>query len=373
MSLLNAYFDAFINNIVNLIDKLPPMSDRMYDFKRKIKFAKGIGLTLSSIGAVGLIVSSFEKYSLFLLIGTLLTSLVFIIEKDATKRSLNIRFNIFFEQITQLIEKFRILRNEMEKFHSKCNFARGVGSIFSFVGIAGLAAATSGASVGFGRYTASLIGGIVTSVLVRAVDKEATQKCLADVKKLLNDFAIEMVSMEPLINYITRVLTGNDEEIAVLHGAKVRISKTFQNVQKLASEEKTVVNNGELEKLVKLLKGRNIPKLMAVLKSEGGAFAAVIEKILKMLPFLEGLLEKASVENAELLSDIAVCLQGLVQLVEIIVDVRTCLREHPTVEMIDIIVPKLESIKVDYQCILDQLSNVNNTGGLVARIGFKKL
>lgn len=283
---------------------------------------------------------------------------------------LSIRFELFFLRITQLIEKFRILRNEMAKFHKKCNFVRGVGSIFSVVGVVGLAAATGGASVAVGRYTASLIGGVVTSMFVNAVDEEATKKCLADVKKLLDDFAIEMASMEPLVNYIARVLAGNDEETAVLIGTRVNINKTYQNVEKLTSEKRAV---GELEKLVKLLKGKNIPKLIASLKSNGGAFAAIIEKILKMLPFLEDALEKASVENAELLSDIAVCLQGLVQLVEVIVDVRTCLREHPTVEMIDKIVPKLENIKIDYQCILNQLNNANNTQGLVVRIGFKKL
>lgn len=284
--------------------------------------------------------------------------------------SLSKRFEVFFVRITLLIEKFRTLRNKMAEFHKKCNFVRGVGAIFSLVGVVGLAVATAGASIPVSRYTASLFGGVVTNLLVNAVDKDASNMCLADVNRLLDDFAIEMDSMEPLVNYIARVLAGNDEETTVLIGTRKSIKKTYQNVEKLASEKRAV---GELEKLVKFLKGENIPKLIAALKSEGGAFSAIIEKVLKMLPFLEDALEKASVENAELLLDIAVLLQGLVHLVEVIVDVRTSLREHPTVEMIDRIVPKLENIKEDYQCILDQLNSDINTQGLVVRIGFKQL
>lgn len=263
----------------------------------------------------------------------------------------------FSYRTTELIKKLRRLREIMTEKHSEYSFVKVVGTVLSLVGIMGVFTLTRKTAI------SAATGGLIMNWFASAADKEVSQNILAHVKKLLDDFAIEMASVEPVVNYIVRVLAGNEEKIALFIGSRARIETSFQSAAQLANEERAI---GELQKLITLLKGKDIPKLIVHLKSEGYAFAAMIEDIFQLLPCLENTLENSSVEFVELMSDIALYLQGFIQLAVIMVDVRSCIREHPTVERIDKIVPKLESIKIEYQFIREQLININNTRGLVA-------
>lgn len=282
--------------------------------------------------------------------------------------SLNKRFDTFFKKIVQLIDKFALLRTKIATFHKNCNIAKALGTACSVAGTIAIIFASGGTGVVVGSST-GLIAGFITNLIVNAIDEDETKKFLNDIKKLMDDFAIEMASMEPVLNYIARVLEKHEEEASVLDGTKAKIDKTFHHAQNITIQQLTT---SSLEKLVNM-KSKNFPKLIAAIKGEGGPAVAAIEKIFEMLPKMEEFFSKAaSIEKFEMISGCAVYLQAFIQLAEVIVLVRSCLSEHVTVEMIDDIVPKLETIQNEYESILRQLQKMPSTSKtIVTKIGFE--
>lgn len=261
--------------------------------------------------------------------------------------SINARFNNFFLDIDSIIKRIETLRNKMAYFSSNCNLARGV----AFVGAIGFGVMT-------GDIGTALFGSILGFCCVNSNDEVETKKCIANVKRLLDSFAIEMTSMEPVVDQIARVLQKNEEESAVLLSTRMRLSATFNHIHIISNQEREI---SALVAIVGRLREVDFVRLLSSIRASNDSTAAAIKRIFQLLPSLEEYVN--DLENREkrmdlaLMTSLASCLELFVHLVTF-VSIGDCLREHPTVELIDDIVPKLKSIKRDYQCILDQLNGI---------------
>lgn len=258
--------------------------------------------------------------------------------------SINARFSNFFLDIDSIIRRMETMRNEMANFSSNCNFARGL-----------VAAGAIGFGVMTGGVGTAVFGTILCFCCVNSTDEVETKKCFASVKALLDSFAIEMTSMEPIIDQIAKVLQKNQEESAVLLSTRMRSSATFNHARLIANQEQEM---SALVAIVGRLKEVNFVRLISGIRATNGSMAAAVNRIFQLLPLLEEYINDAeNHKDSALMTSLASCLELFVHLVTF-VSAGDCLREHPTVELIDDIVPKLKSIKRDYKCILDQLNGI---------------
>lgn len=272
--------------------------------------------------------------------------------------SINARFINFFDDINRIIRRMEALRNEMANFSSNCNVARGV-----------VAIGAVGFSVMTGGIGAAVLGSLFGLASINSADEEATKKCIASVKRLLNSFAIEMTSMEPIIDQIARVLEKNEEESAVLQSTRMRSSATINHAFILSNQERPI---SDLVVTVSRLREVNFVRLISSIRATNGRLADSVKRIFELLPILENYVnDPENHRDSALMTSLVSCLELFVHLVTF-VSIGDCLREHPTVELINEIVPKLESIKRDYQSILDQLNGIRIAErGFHAQIGLR--
>lgn len=259
--------------------------------------------------------------------------------------SLNDAFAVMSKKIDGLINELEVLKVEMADFHRRCNVARGIGTAFTIAGTVATTAASAGSAAPVALPISLMIGGWVTNVLTKLVDNEETTKCVGDIKKIVRELADAIEAMEPIINYIARAYPNEGSEASVLAASRARIGKAFENLRKILDESVPISN---LENIAFARVGI-FPQLF--LGMMGGGTLGGIAIGSSQFPVIHDLFSS--------FPHYYVCLNVVFQLVEVIVLIRSCMRKHVTVEMIDDIVKKLKDMKVDYQRILDQFIRVN--------------
>lgn len=289
--------------------------------------------------------------------------------------SLNDRFDQFLEHTAELIEKLEKLKTEMQTFHRQVNAARGAGSTVEVVGATatfvgtvvrlikmwnpqigylaeiGMDTIDNIALMGLGGVAA----GATSNYIVDVVDKDATIKCMAQIMRLLDEFEnVELASMAQIMGFVERVLEKDEEEATVFAAIRLKIELTLRNIQNAANRPEVLDN---LDRIVNL-KYKIFPQLFAVLTTEKGSEAASeILKFFEKLPLLEKIIkESPSIEKVTQAASVLLFVNLILHIAEMVKAIRSCGREHVTVEVINDIVPKLKSIRRELANMRDQLN-----------------
>lgn len=227
--------------------------------------------------------------------------------------SLKGQLDIFLTIIDKLMQKFSTIREKVDPDIKLRKFFSGVVTAVGIVGTSVYLGGRTSPQIGLISTTFTLLGG-----LYFLKTSNESRMLVKSVQRLVRDFDIGISSIEPVIERIGEILKSQANEIPAFFSAEVRIKKymniILNEVDKELGPTKAALELDEIiEQISSLFTGEQI-------SLEAETYMRAIIKLLRICDLL------MIIYNKEV-----------------------------TVELIDLIVEKLEDIKRDYSTILNQL------------------